>query len=605
MAKKRDEFKDNYKWNVKDIYPSDEDVLKEIKYLEKHINEYQKYQGHILDNASNLLELLQLDSNLGVRLEKVFVYAHLNNDADTLNTKYQELFGKAKNIYTKYIENTSFIVPEMLLSDEEVVLKYLEEEPKLKRYKRILKNIYRNKKHILDSEVEKSLSSFAKLMDAPDEIMSSLQDSDFKFANIIVNGKEEELTESNYSLYIRSEDRNVRKEAFQSLYKTYSNFKTAIATIMRSEVEKNVAMAKLRKYKNTLEASLFHNEIKPSVYYNLINSVHKNLPSIYKYWRLKKELLNLDEMHLYDTYADIKTEKSKKTYTFEEARDLVLEIVKPLGSTYVSDLTKAFQEKWIDSCNNVGKRGGAYCTACYGVHPYVLMSFEGDLNDVSTLAHELGHAMHYYYAINNQNYEDYNYSIFVAEVASQVNEILLSRFLLDNSNDPKEKIQIIDELLQKYKASIFRQTMFAEFELFMNEYTEKGNVLTSEVMNNKYYELNKLYFGKDVIVDDEIKYEWERIPHFYMNYYVYQYATGFAAAINIANKIYDGDEVARDNYLKFLKLGCTKNPIASLKVAGLDMESEEVMDNAIKFMDELIDEYEKLLKDKEVSVINE
>ena len=594
MAKNRNEFKDIYKWDSKAIYKSDELCLKDIKYLEKKIKEYRQYQNHILDSSESLLNLLELDTHIGIKLEKVFIYAHINNDADTLDQNYQDLYGKAKNLYTKYLEESAYIVPELLKSDEQVVLKFIKENKCLKKYNRVLKNIYRNKKHVLSSEVESSLGAFAKLMDAPDEIMSSMSDSDFRFENIIVDGKSVELTESNYSTYIRSSEREVRKQAFQSLYKTYSSFKNTIATILRNEVEKSVANAKIRKYKNTLDAALFHDEIKPSVYYNLIASVHHHLPSLYKYWHLKKNILNLKEMHLYDTYTELEKKDTNKKYTFEEAKDLVLKIVAPLGESYVKDLTRAFTDGWIDSCNNKGKRGGAYCTACYSVHPYVLMSFEGNLNDVSTLAHELGHAMHYYYAIKNQSYVDYNYSIFVAEVASQVNEILLSRYLLDNSNDKNEKLNIIDDLLQKYKASVFRQTMFAEFELFIHEYAEAGGILTSDVMNEKYYELNKLYFGNDVIIDDEIKYEWERIPHFYMNYYVYQYATGFIAAINIANKIYEGDKKAQENYLSFLKLGCTKSPLASLKVAGIDMESEEVMDYAIKFMNELMAEYEKL-----------
>ena len=600
MAKKRCEFNDLYKWNTKDLYSSDEKALKDIKYLERKIKEYSKYQGHILDSADNLLTLFDLDHEVGIRLEKIFIYAHINNDADTLDVKYQELFGQAKNIYTKYLEATSFVVPELLQTDEKIVKEYLQKDKRLQKYRRILKHIYRNKKHVLSSEVEASLSAFAKLMSAPDEIMSSLSDSDFTFDDIIVNGKKVELTESNYSIYIRSNDREVRKQAFLSLYKTYSKYKTTIATILRHEVEKNVASAKLRKYKNSLEASLFSNEIKESVYYNLIESVHHNLPSLYKYWRLKKKLLNLDELHIYDTYADVVKESDKK-YSFEEAKDLVLKAVSPLGKTYVEDISEAFTKHWIDSCNNEGKRGGAYCTACYSVHPYVLMSFEGLLNDVSTLAHELGHAMHYYYACKNQSYEDYGYSIFVAEVASQVNEILLSRYLLDNCNDKQEKIKIIDDLLQKYKSTIFRQTMFAEFELFLHNYVEKGGILTNEVMSNKYYELNKLYYGKDVTFDDideNIKYEWERIPHFYMNFYVYQYATGFMAAVNIANEIYNGNTEARDKYLEFLKLGCTKNPIASLKVAGVDMESPEVLDKAISYMDDLIKMYEKLIEKK-------
>lgn len=594
MAKKRKEFDSTHKWKLNDLYKCDNDALKDMSKITNSLKKYKKFKGHILDSADSLLKLLKLDTDISLKIEQVYTYAHLNNDADTTDVNYQELFGKVKNVYSLYLETTSFIVPELLESNYEKVEKFIKEKDELKEYERNLKQIYRAKEHILSSEVERTLTSYAKLMDSPEEVASALTDSDFKFDSIIADGREEEITESNYSIYIRDNNRDVRKQAFASLYKTYANFKNTLATILRNEVEKNVASAKLRNYKNSLHASLFHNEIDESVYHNLIKSVHKNLPSLYKYWDLKQKLLGLDELHIYDTFAEVDSECSKK-YTFEEARDLVLKIVEPLGEDYVKNITKSFTDGWIDSCNNEGKRGGAYCTSCYTAHPYVLMSYEGLLNDVSTLAHELGHAMHFYYASKYQTYQDYNYSIFVAEVASQTNEILLCRYLLDNTNDKNEKIEIIDNLLQKYKASIFRQTMFAEFELFIHEYTENGGVLTNQNMSDKYYELNKLYFGENVFVDDEIRYEWERIPHFYMNFYVYQYATGFAASISLANKIYEGDIKVRDSYLEFLKLGSTKNPIDSLKVAGVDMTKTKVFDDAIKFMDKLIDDYSNLL----------
>ncbi len=593
MAKDRDSFNDECKWNLEVIYKNDAEFQNDIKIIAKEIKKYQKYKDHILDSENNLLELLELDSKVGRILEKVFVYAHLNNDADTTNEYYQELFGYAKNIYSKYLEATSFIVPELLKSDYQLVKKYINKLPRLKKYTRLLKDIYRMQSHVLSSEVESALATYSKLMDAPDEIMSTLSDSDFKFADIKVNGKKVNLTESNFSIYLKDNNRKVRKDAFKSIYKTYADFKNTIAVILKNEVEKNVSNAKLRGYKSSLEASLFRNEIDLLVYDNLIKSIHNNLDTLYDYWHCKKEILNIDDFHLYDTYASLEKVKSK-TYSFSEAKDLIIKSISPLGCEYVKDIERAFKDGWIDWSNNKGKRGGAYCTALYDAHPFVLMSYEGSLNDVSTLIHELGHAMHYHYAISNQNYEDYSYSIFVAEVASQVNEILLSRYLLDNSHDNDEKRQIIDDLLQKFKASMFRQTMFAEFEKFIYEYTEKGNVLTSDVMCNKYYELNKLYFGNEVIVDDEIRYEWERIPHFYMNFYVYQYATGFAAAVKIANDIYDGVEDARNKYLEFLKLGCTKDPISSLKVAGVDMTSAKVIDEAIKYMQKLLTMYKEL-----------
>ena len=591
MAKERKEFDNTYKWNVKDLYPSDRECLNELEKVSKDIDKFKKYEGKVLENSNTLLELLNLDISLSRRIERLYIYAHINNDADTLDTKYQELFGKVYNVYVKYSSISSFIVPELLESDYKKVKEYINENSNLKEYERLLKDIYREKEHVLGKEIEKVLSSLGNLMSAPEDIYSSLTDSDFKFDDIKVGKKRIELTESNFSIYLKDKNRSIRKGAFTNLYKTYKEHKTSISSSLKSEVEKSVILSKLRKFNSSLEASLFSDEIDKKVYLNLIDTIHHNFDPIYRYWSIKNKKLKLDELHIYDTYTEL--EGIDKKYTYDDAKELILKAVKPLGDTYVKDITKAFTDKWIDSVNNKGKRGGAYCTCSYDTHPYVLMSYENSINDVSTLAHELGHAMHYYYASKNQKYQDYEYSIFVAEVASQVNELLLSRYLLDNSNNKKERIKIIDDLLQKYKSTIYRQTMFAEFELFIHEYTEKGNILTSDVLCNKYYELNKLYFGSNVYIDEDIKYEWERIPHFYMNYYVWKYATSFAASIYIANKIYDGDTILRDKYLEFLKLGCTKKPIESLKLVGLDMSKPDVISESIKYMNQLLDEYDK------------
>lgn len=593
MAKRREEFDSIYKWDTKGLFENESKCKKEIIKIEKELKKIDKYNGNILANSNSLYDVLKLDSVLSQKLERVFIYAHINNDADTLNATYQELYGLAQNLYSKYLEKTSFIVPELLNSDINLIKRYIKENNNLDEFKYFFKSIFRLKKHILSKEEELVISSFAKLSSSPSEIMEKLTDTDFKFDDIVVDDKHIELNESNYSKYLQSTNREIRKQAFFNIYKTYSNYKHTLASIIKSEVDKNVAISKLRKYKSSLERALYNNEINIEVYSNLINSVHSNLKYLYDYFKLKKEVLKLKDFHIYDTYADI-VKDSSKSYSFEEAKDLVLNAVKPLGEKYCSDLSKAFDEKWIDSCNNEGKRKGAYCTACYSTNPYVLLNYEGKLNDVSTLIHELGHAMHYYYAMHSQSYDNYNYSIFVAEVASQVNEILLCKYLLKNSTDRNEKLYIIDDLLQKFKSTIFRQTMFAEFELFMHEYSEKGGILTSDKLCDKYYELNKLYYGSDVVVDEEIKYEWERIPHFYMNFYVYQYATGFAAAVNIANNLFNNVNGQKESYLKFLKLGCTKNPIDSLKVAGIDMMNNKSFDSAMKFMNELIIHYKKL-----------
>ena len=590
----RNAYKDN-KWKIEDLYKSEDDFNKELKKLETKVQEYSNYKGKILESSDTLLAFLKFDTEFSKRLEQLFIYAHINNDSDTRDSHYQELYGKVINLNALYNELTSYVVPELLVSDYSLISKYLEENKELKEYERNLKKIYREKEHILSKEEENIISNYSKLFNMPEEIESVLTDSDFTFDDIVVNGQKVTLTESNYNNYIRHSEQSVRKSAFLSLYKTYKKYNNTLAAILKSEIELHNINAKVRKYSSALEASLYGNEIDSKVYYNLIESVHKNLQPLYDYFTFKKNYLKLDEFHIYDTYTDLNIDDKEKI-SFNEAQRLILAALKPLGKTYIEDLSKSFTGGWIDSINNKGKRGGAYCTSCYNVHPYVLMSYEESLEDVSTLAHELGHAMHYYYACKYQNYQDYDYSIFVAEVASQVNEILLCRYLLDNTSDNKKKIKIIDNLLGKFKSTIFRQTMFAEFELFMHEHASEGNILTKDVLNDKYYELNKLYYGTDVIVDDEIKYEWSRIPHFYYNYYVYQYATGFAAAVKIANQIYAGNEQMKKDYLEFLKLGATLNPIESLKVSNVDITSEEVIDDAISYMKDLVEEIKKLSK---------
>lgn len=593
-AMDRSAYKDN-KWKIEDLYHNEADFEKELKALEKLVYKYQDYQNKILNSSDTLLEFLKFDTEFSRRLEQLFIYAHINNDSDTRNSHYQELYGKVINLNALYNELTSYVVPELLENDYALIEKYIQEKENLKEYERTLKKIFREKEHVLSKEEENIISSYSKLFNMPEEIESILTDSDFTFEDIVVNGKKVNLTESNYNNYIRHSDRSVRKSAFLSLYKTYKKYNNTLATILKSEIELHNINAKVRKYSSSLEASLYSDEIDLKVYHNLIESVHKNLKPLYDYFDFKKNYLKLDELHIYDTYTDLNIKDNEKI-SFDEAKELILTALKPLGEEYVEDLSKSFTDGWIDSINNKGKRGGAYCTSCYNVHPYVLMSYEESLEDVSTLAHELGHAMHYYYACKYQNYQDYAYSIFVAEVASQVNEILLCRYLLDNTNDKNVKIKIIDNLLGKFKSTIFRQTMFSEFELFMHEYANDGNILTKDILNDKYYELNKLYYGDEVAVDEEIKYEWSRIPHFYYNYYVYQYATGFAAAVKIANQIYAGDEEMKNSYLEFLKLGATLNPIESLKVSNIDITSEGVINDAISYMKELVEEIKNLSK---------
>lgn len=592
--KLREEISNEYKWDLEAIYKNKEEFEDELKKIEQEIDKIDKYKDILMESSSNLLECLELDTNISRRLSKAHTYANCYFDSDTGNASYQEMLGKVNNLYQKYSEKISFIEPSILKCDYNTIQKYMEESPKLKSYERNLKEIYRFKKYILSDNEEKIISNLEKALDSSSMTYESLTDTDMTYGNIIdENGESVELTDSNYNKYIKSNDRRVRKEAFDELYRVYSNFKNTICSTIKGNIEANTSIAKIRGYNSAIEASLFSDNIDVSVYNNLIDTVSNNLSSLFKYYDLKKKILGLDEMHLYDTYVSIINEKPRE-YTFDEAKELVKKALSVLGDKYINDLNNAFTGKWIDIYNNKGKRGGAYSGGSYDTYPYVLLNFEGTLNDVSTLAHELGHSMHSYYSRLNNSYQDSNYKIFVAEVASTVNELLLSKYLLKNTSDKREKLIILNNLLDLFKATIFRQTMFAEFEKNIYEKHEKGEILTAELLCNDYYELNKKYFGNSVYVDDEIKYEWERIPHFYYYFYVYKYATGLSAACYIVNGILSGSKDALDNYLKFLTLGGSMDPLDELKVAGIDMTKPEAILSAIHMFDEILEEFEQL-----------
>ena len=594
MSKNRSEYSEELKWNVKDLYQDISFWDKDCNYIEQSIPNVLKYKNHILDNPNNLYEVLNLDNEISQKLERVYIYAHIQNDEDTRNTTFQTIYGKAYNLYIKYSEASSFITPEILSSDYKLINDYINELPKLKEYERSIKEIFRLKDHILSEEVEKVLSTFSSITSIPSDTFSSLTDADMSFGKITNSfGVKEELNESSYHKFIESKDRKVRKQAFTKLLNTYGQYKNTYASLLSGEVKKNNRLAKIKKYNSSLEASLNKYDIPIEIYDNLINTVKKNIKPLSKFWNLKKKALGLSSLHQYDQFAPITNEVEKK-YTIEEAKDLLMKSLSVLGDEYISNLRKAFDERWIDFCDNQGKRGGAYCTCCYQVHPYVLLSYNGMLNDVSTLAHELGHAMHYYYASTNQSYQDYDYSIFVAEVASQVNQILLSSYLIKNTSDPEMKKYLLDDLIRDFKSTIYRQTMFADFEKTISSLEASGEILTHEVLSDIYYKLNKEYNGKSIVIDKEIKYEWERIPHFYMFFYVYQYATAYIAAINLSLDILNNKEKAVQNYLEFLSLGCTKTPIESLKIAGVDITSESAINNAFKYFENLVAELSSL-----------
>lgn len=593
----RNSYDEKYKWNVKDLYTDERAFSETFSLYEKRLGEYEKYRGHILDSAEKLYEFLQFDTENEKTIEQMYIYAHIQNDQDTTNTKFQELESKTHRLYLKSAEITSFVVPEILKADYETIEKYIEEEPRLEEYRRVLKDLFKFKNHTLSESEERVLSSVSNAFGTPDEVFSLLTDADMKFPEIL--DEEEnliELTEKNYPRLIRSNNRRVRSDAFKTLHETFGKFKNTYASLLSNNVANDNRLARLRSYEDALHASLYGNDIPVEIYHNLIDTVKKNVEPLSKFWALKKKILKVDELHIYDTYAPCVAKMTKK-YTEEEAKETILAALSPLGKDYIDNLKRAFDEKWIDYPSNEGKRNGAYCTAAYNVHPYVLVNFDGTLTSVSTLAHELGHAMHYYYAIANRTYQDYNYSIFTAEVASQVNQILLSRYLINNSSDVEEKKYLIDDLIQDFKSTIYRQTMFADFELAIHEEENRGTVLTNEMLCNLYYDINKKYYGKNIVVDEEIAYEWERIPHFYTSFYVYQYATSYAASIKIAKDILNKKEHAVEKYLEFLKLGCTKTPTESLKVAGVDMDKPEPLEESFAYFENLIEELDSLYKE--------
>lgn len=589
MAKKRNEFSEEEKWSLTDLYPSDFDFEQELITLKESLPAYQKYKNHLLEDAQTLYQFLLFDREYAQKLERAYIYANLKKDQDTTDTKAQTLYGKIMKLYEEYSEQTSFVTPEILKGSYSLIQDFLVQKPELKEFERMVKEIFRFQAHTLSEKEETLLSSLSSSYNAPEEIYSSLNDADLKFG-LIQNeqGKKEEFNEVLYRKLLESANPSIRKKAFSKLLTTYGNFKNTYASLLSNEVQNNNKIAKIKGYESALDAALYQNNIPKNVYLHLIETVKKNIEPLSKYWKLKSNILGIP-LHLYDAFAPI-VKEDKKEYSLKEAEELLLNSLSVLGPTYISDLEKAFQEKWIDFCPNKGKRGGAYCVHCYSTHPYVLLNYAGNFDSVSTLAHELGHAMHSYYAMKNQTFQDYEYSIFVAEVASQVNQILLSKYLIAHTKEKTIKMNLIDELIKDFKSTVYRQTMFADFELQIHEKDWHGEVLTNEVFCTTYYKLNQEYFGKNIIVDKKIQYEWARIPHFYMNYYVYQYATAYVAAIKISLDILKKKDHALENYLEFLKLGDTLDPIESLKVAGVDMLEETPYNEAFAYFKELIEE---------------
>lgn len=597
MAKEeklRCEIEDKYKWDLTKIYKDEKEWQKDFDDVKEKILKVLEYKDSFLSNGKKLYEYLKYDEEVSRKLEKIYYYAHLNYDADTLDEKYKVMTNKVSDLFTKYNELSSFVVPEILKLDEEKLNTFYKDEEKLEDYRFSIENIYRFKNHTLDEEKEKMLSNLSKCLSNPEETYEALTDSDFEYDYITdEKGNKVKFNESNYSLFIKSKDRSVRKKAFEMLHNKYKKYIRTITSTYKGEVENNVVLAKIRNYDSAISASLYSDNVPVDIYDNLIKVVNDNMNVLYNYYDLKKEILSLDHLHMYDTYVEI-INKIDKKYSFDEAKEIVIDALSVLGDKYVKNLKKAFDEKWIDIYHSKGKRSGAYSSGNFDVNPYVLLNFEGTLNDVSTLAHELGHSMHTYLSCKNNPYQYSSYEIFVAEVASTVNELLLANYMLKNSKNKDEKLAIINHILDLYKATLYRQTMFAEFEKETHKLREKGEVLTSELLSNTYYNLVKKYFGPNVLCDDLIRYEWARIPHFYYNFYVYKYATGISAASYIVDGILNNKEDALENYINFLKTGGSMYPLDELKIAGVNLNSKSVILSAIKTFEKYLKEFKDI-----------
>lgn len=596
MAEKqkvRKEIDNKYKWDLTTIYKSDEQFYDEYEKVNKMIIDFKDY--NVLDNGRNLYDYLRNNDKISELLDKLYSYAHLNNDSDTTVAKYDEMVKKVLNLYNDFSKKTSFFEPKLLELDYLIIESFYNEYEPLKEYEILLKEIFRYKEHVLTSDQEKIVTQMSKALRTSSETYEKLTDTDLTFGNITDEASNKcELTESNYSRFIHSKNRSVRKNAFKKLMNKYGEFIHTTSSTYSGYVNTLNALSDIYRYKNPLEQSLFSDDIEVKVYDSLIETVNSNLEVIYKYYKVRNNILGMKREHLYDTYVELVKEDAEK-YSYEDAKKLVLESLAVLGEDYVEVVKRAFSESWIDVLNNKGKRGGAYSSGSYLTNPFILLNYEGKLNDVSTLAHELGHSMHSYYSHQNNSYVYSNYQIFVAEIASTVNELLLAAHLL-KTGDESVRILVLNNLLELFKATIYRQTMFAEFEKNMVLSSKDGQILTSDYLCKSYYNLVSKYFGNNVIIDKEIQYEWARIPHFYYNFYVYKYATGLSIASHIVSEILSGNKDMLKSYREFLKIGGKMNPKEALMTMNIDITSPSIVANAIKLFDKYIDEFENVYK---------
>ena len=583
-----------YTWDLTDIFESDEAWLNEYEALLGMTEKISAFAGHLGENAETLLKYFRLEDELEVRLEKLISYASCKSDEDTALGFYQDLRSKAMSCNVAIAGAAAFSAPEIMAIPDETLESFHEACPQLEGYRRELYRIRRRKEHILSPAEEKLLAAAGEMADAPDSIGCALRNADMIFADAVdSNGVKHPLSAGTFVPLLESSDRELRKSAFENCFGAYGQFKNTVAATLDGQFKQLRFFAEARKYPSTLAAALDRTEVPESVYLNLIEAVHQNMDKMYRYVALRKKLLGVDELHMYDVYTPVVADVAV-SISYEQAKEKILEALAVMGEDYVELLKKGFNERWIDVYENKGKRSGAYSSGCSRPHPYVLLNHKDTLDSMFTIAHEMGHALHSYHSTMAQPVSTADYVIFVAEVASTVNEVLLMRHLLNKTEDKKQRAYLINHFLDQFKGTVYRQTMFAEFELEMGRMSEAGQALTAELLCEKYHELNKLYFGPDMISDEGIALEWARIPHFFYNYYVFQYATGFSAAVAIAERILTEGEKAVEDYKKFLSSGGSADPISLLKIAGVDMSSPEPVNAALRFFGELVEELEKL-----------
>ncbi len=592
---KRQDISQEYTWNLESIFASDDAWERDFQELQQRLPEIATRQGTLAQSGQALLTVLQKRDDTALQLEKLYVYTSMRRDEDTTNGKYQAMADRAMQLVVRATTAISFIEPEILALPQETLDRFIQETPGLALYKQQLHDLNRKRGHVRSAEVEAVLAATGEVADAPDSIFSMIDNADLKLPTIANEaGQEVELTKGNYLTFIRSADRDVRKQAFEAMHGTFLKQRNTLAATLSAQVKTDLFYTRQRDYATCRDRALAGNNIPISVYDNLLKAVHEYIPLLNRYMKLRKRILKLDEMHMYDLYVPI-VEETTDEMTYEQARDTVTAALAPLGENYIDTLKKGFSQRWIDVYETPGKRGGAYSGGAYATQPFILLNFQSKRDSMYTLAHELGHSMHSYFTRTHQPYQYGDYTIFVAEVASTLNEELLTEYLLKNTTDKATRIALLNHSLEDFRGTLFRQTMFAEYEQTIHHLAEEGESLTADVLSEQYTALNQKYYGAETVIDDLIGIEWARIPHFYYNFYVYQYATGISAASALVQKILHEGQPAVERYLKFLSSGSSDYSIELLKKAGVDMTSPEPVRQAFQLFESRLTQMEQLL----------